>query len=320
MPGALQSSAAALSPVAGLGPLPATGITHLAPDTAANMARWAPDVRAMLLQASFAPYLATTCDPSTRDVTVSYAGAALWTAARPSAATLAVQVGHVRNYIDQRGDRGAEVMAQLGDFSAFFGIILGLSGARNAKTYELLAHVLMLSGAATMLPKHMLAIRRPDEIDTRVMPLVATPCHGAYPSGHATQAFAMATVLAALIRSVPGHFPDMDKRIDLLYRQAHRIAVNRTVAGVHYPMDSKAGALLGLQLGRVMTGLMAGGATGPALILNPNTEADRDFTFADIAPHLIPAAGGTTLAAHNLFGWIWAQARAEFALTTTPGV
>ena len=279
------------------------------------MARWAPDVRAYLLDSQFAPRLAWTCDEATGQVALSWNGTPLWSTDRPTAATLASQSAHVRNYVDQRGDRGAEVLSQLGLFSAHFGVILGLTGPRNLKTYEIMAHVLTLAGAATMLPKHMLACRRPDEVDTRIMPMIATPGHGSYPSGHATQAFAMATVLSALIRAEPAHFPDMDKRIDLLYRQAHRIAVNRTVAGVHYPMDSKAGAALGIQLGRVMTGLMAGGTgPGPAIALTPNAEADRDFTFADASALLAPAAGQTVLPANGLFGWIWTQARAEFAI------
>ncbi len=168
-----------------------------------------------------------------------------------------------------------------------------------------------------MLPKHKLAIRRPDEIDTRILPLIPTPGHGAFPSGHATQAFAMATVLAALVRAVPStHFPDADKRITLLFRQAHRIAVNRTVAGVHFPMDSAAGARLGLQIGRVLVGLMSGAmAPAPQVAFDPNLDKSRDFLFADLAADLPPARVTSPLTKDPLFAWLWDQARAEFALS-----
>ena len=278
------------------------------------MARWDPDIRALLLQNQFATHLTFACDAAGR-ATVSWDGAAIWSADRPTNDTLAVQSGLVRNYVDQRGDRGAEILSQLGLFGAYFGIILGLSATRNLKTYELLAHVQSLAGYAVMLPKHMLACRRPDELDTRIMPLVPTPGHSAFPSGHATQAFTMATVLAALVRSVPGHFPDMDKRIDLLFRQAHRIAANRTVAGVHFPMDSTAGARLGLQIGRALVGLMSA-AMAPAapVSFNPNADPTRDFLFPDFAAVLPPASGGGTMTRDALFGWSWDQARAEFAI------
>ena len=165
-----------------------------------------------------------------------------------------------------------------------------------------------------MLPKHMLACRRPDELDVRIAPLVATPGHSAYPSAHATQAFAMADVLAALARSVPGHYPDLEKRVDLMFRQAHRIAANRTVAGVHFPMDSIAGARLGIQIGRGMVGLMTGTMAPTAVAaLDPNADPTKDFLFADLVPDLPPATGGGTAQRDPLFGWIWDQARAEFA-------
>ena len=299
-------------------------VNNLAPNAAANMSRWAPDIRALLLQNQFAPHLAFACTTAGR-VTVSWKNAAIWSADRPGNATLATQAGLVRNYVDQRADRSAEILSQLGLFGEYFGIILGLSQARNLKTYELLAHVQSLAGYAVMLPKHMMACRRPDEIDLRINPLVPTPGHSAFPSGHATQAFAIATVLAALVRAVPLHFPDRDNRIDLLYRQAHRIAANRTVAGVHFPMDSTAGAKLGMQIGRVLVGLMSGSMTpAPEVSYDPNAEATKDFLFDDLKNDLPPVPVAGAMDEDQLFAWSWKQAIAEFAVapatSPAPGV
>jgi len=43
--------------------------------------------------------------------------------------------------------------------------------------------------------------------------------------------------------------------VPLPYRIAHRIAVNRTIAGVHYPVDSAAGAMLGRAIGEAILAL-----------------------------------------------------------------
>jgi hypothetical protein len=71
-------------------------------------------------------------------------------------------------------------------------------------------------------------------------PLVATPGHDSWPSGHSTESFAVARVLATLC-------PDAGPQ---LRAHAARIAQNREVAGVHFPTDSAAGAVLGDTLAR----------------------------------------------------------------------
>ena len=174
-----------------------------------------------------------------------------------------------------------------------------------------------------MMPKHLFACRRPDEVDTRILPLIPTPGHGAYPSAHAAQAFAMAEVMTALIRATPGFYPDTETRVDLMFRQAHRIAVNRTVAGVHFPMDSAVGALLGLQIGRGLVGLMTGKTTQRATVgFDPNAAPAADFrydTFAKSDVDLAPKPG-TATPADPLFGWLWAAALAEFGGLSAGGV
>jgi hypothetical protein len=91
----------------------------------------------------------------------------------------------------------------------------------------------------------------------QIQPIIQTPTHGAFPSGHATEAHIVATVLTHLLaaadhpkdpafarRSVEAAIAQTQH-----YRLAARIAINRTVAGVHYPVDSAAGAVLGITLG-----------------------------------------------------------------------
>lgn len=64
------------------------------------------------------------------------------------------------------------------------------------------------------------------------------PAHPAYPSGHSTQAHALAFFYARL-------FPQLT---DALMAAAADIAWNREIAGLHYPSDSLAGKLLASQL------------------------------------------------------------------------
>lgn len=64
------------------------------------------------------------------------------------------------------------------------------------------------------------------------------PAHAAYPSGHSSQAHALAYFYARL-------FPSLT---DLLMEAADEIARNREVAGLHYPSDTLAGKLLAGQV------------------------------------------------------------------------
>ena len=312
----LQSSTEAIIHAAGVDPVPVAGFANLTRGAAANMKRWSPDIRALILQSTFLHQLGWATDDAVSFVSITWGGTPVCTVKPPENATLALQCDLVRCYADQRADRANEILSQLGAFSPYFAIILGLTEGRNPRTFELLDAVQTIAGLVTMMPKHLFACRRPAEFDTRILPLIATPSHGSFPSSHATQAFAMASVLAALVGAHPDHFGDVGKRIDLTYRQAHRIAVNRTVAGVHFPIDSWAGARLGVQIGRILGAMMGSGGTVHGTdTYDPNTAPGTDFLFADLAAVLVPAGGPAVPVAQDpLMNWLWSQARDEFAL------
>lgn len=79
-------------------------------------------------------------------------------------------------------------------------------------------------------------LRRPiPDIDALFPPgSAAYPGHPSYPSGHATQAHALAWVLGDLVPASAQALTDMSQRV----------AENREIAGLHYPSDSAAGRLL----------------------------------------------------------------------------
>lgn len=78
---------------------------------------------------------------------------------------------------------------------------------------------------------------RPHTLEPDISPAIEVPGHPAYPSGHSTQAHFVAYFLSEL---APERREEFEKR-------AMEIAVNREVAGLHYPSDTLAGKLIARQ-------------------------------------------------------------------------
>jgi membrane-associated phospholipid phosphatase len=182
---------------------------------------------------------------------------------RPSEAKFIKQLDLVNQYADLRSDRSAEILAQLNAPTAFFSSIVALDISRFPRTLELLNATLRLAYSVVIQIKHGLACRRPQEYSPQIQPMIPVPQHGAFPSGHATEAFIAAYVFWALLHAINARassttppppsgatqYAHMSWGTQFM-RLASRIAINRTVAGVHFPADSAAGAFLGLTLGQ----------------------------------------------------------------------
>jgi hypothetical protein len=167
---------------------------------------------------------------------------------RPKFETFEAQMELVSSYAMLRRDRAAEIVAQLPPPFAFFASIGFMDGSRTPHTLELLATAGHFSTIITMFFKYALSAKRPIELSPQVQPMIATPTHGALPSGHATEAFLMARLLLKIQKASGAEQYKDPAWAEMLMRQASRVAINRTVAGVHYPADSAAGAILGLTL------------------------------------------------------------------------
>jgi undecaprenyl-diphosphatase len=90
--------------------------------------------------------------------------------------------------------------------------------------------------------------RRPPLVYEEPKPLVHVPHSGSFPSGHATAAFACATVIAWRVPRLA--FP--------AFVLAGAIAWSRVYVGVHWPLDVFGGAALGILIATAL--LMLAGA------------------------------------------------------------
>ncbi|WP_234854448.1 phosphatase PAP2 family protein [Paracoccus everestensis] len=198
---------------------------------------------------------------------------------RPDVADFANAAPLVVNYAELRSDRMAEILAQQQYLIPFLASILPLDPVRNPALAEMLELGLALVTPVVMRVKLALGCPRPNQFSDRIQPMIPEPAHPTLPSGHATQMFTLATMLSLL--DDPAAKVVSDSQI---YRLACRIAINRTVAGVHFPIDSAAGAVLGIQLGRYLMARGSNGQLGSATFdggaFNGGAGTPRDFHYA----------------------------------------
>ncbi|UWU25103.1 phosphatase PAP2 family protein (plasmid) [Rhizobium sp. CB3171] len=247
---------------------------------------------------------------------------------RPTEQVFRGQLELVANYADLRADRVTEILAQRDGPAAFLASIAYIAPDRARWTLELLGAVFRLAQFVEFRMKHALACRRPIEYSPQIQPMILTPEHGSLPSGHSTESFAMAIVLVRLLRASSNPVYEQDIYAVQLLRQAARVAVNRQVAGVHFPVDSAAGALLGLTLGEYFCRRFSGAANFYAWSFNGEAypgDADFDWTgWYDVrqqrqtAPDTrSPCAaelGRYKLgAASSILDWLWEKALAEWS-------
>ena len=273
---------------------------------------------------------------------VKAAGSAIISLIPPGPKKLAEQMVELRTAMDLRADRLPEILAQQGDMLSFFGAMQALNHDRRRRTMLLLSVIYGAVVSQEMRIKHFCSVTRPMDLSAQLQPIIQTPGHSAYPSGHATEAFAFATVLAALRLSgspaarehglIPTLLGKLTPTIEaaaaadpdlLLFRLAARIADNRTVAGVHYPVDSAHGAVLGLSTALVLIAHCLGGGPEnnvPTWSVNGD-KWSGDFTLRKWVDELGDADGsgwrGADSALPKVADWhllprLWTLAAAEW--------
>jgi membrane-associated phospholipid phosphatase len=187
------------------------------------------------------------------------------------------QVDKVLRAAVEREDRLPEILSQADDFWPFFESIVGVNLRNAPRLSELLAVAQGLAFHLVMALKHGVAARRPVQCSSLVMPVIATPGHGSLPSGHATTSAMQAELLKALLYPGGGSFAK--HQATQLDRLVRRIAFNRVVAGVHFPLDSLVGYALGTQLARLLLGMarVHDKRVGKSTDKSTNTSAEKAF-------------------------------------------
>lgn len=180
------------------------------------------------------------------------------------------QIKDLRTQKWNRDDRLAEIDLQQTDLHSFLGLAVAIAADTHPWLMVLLDAVQEMAFRVATEMKDICRMPRPHMLAHDLAPPIRTPSHSAYPSGHATEAFAAAAVLGALY---PQSFM-------LLRQMACRIALNRGYAGVHYPVDHHAGALVGDLVGRHIVKHMFG-----VDVVKPGVPAS--FNFAATAPSAV---------------------------------
>jgi hypothetical protein len=241
------------------------------------------------------------------------AAAALVKVVRPSYDHFKGQMQVVFSRARQREARTSEILSQMNLPYAFWATIYHLNRNLTPRTIDLLSVLLPLVSTITQRFKHILACPRPIEYSRMVQPMIPTPGHAAFPSAHSVEAYFVAHILARLRGGVESH---PNSRLQQAFKLARRIADNRVVAGVHFPVDNAAGYVVASSLADFVHARAMGGA-GP--LVSRRTYEDYGLTpMSDFDPakkllweHNKPVVDGPTIARSDLLNWLWLQAVEE---------
>jgi hypothetical protein len=194
--------------------------------------------------------------------------------------------------------------------------------------------ILGFTAICSMRFKHAFSCPRPVAYSPNLQPIVPTPEHGSLPSGHSGEAYAVAQIIPALMRdailletkpdkvTLEANADEVGKQ---LRSQALRIAENRVVAGVHFPVDSVAGRILGQCVGTYLVALCGNDYGGKGrkflsdeldtdLKSNPNFVVTDEQTTADLGDKLgcISKSKGTVSTRNEILGVLWDRAVKEW--------
>jgi membrane-associated phospholipid phosphatase len=158
-----------------------------------------------------------------------------------------------------RPDRALEILDQATGQGAlhYWTGMLHIDQSKDRSSFLLMLVARKIGEYVAMGLKNHYLMRRPAQVYPLIMPLIDGPDTPSFPSSHSLQAHLITGVLKlALTPSVPPPSvfpppgpppPPCATTADALDVLADRVAYNREVAGVHYPMDTLAGYFSAIQ-------------------------------------------------------------------------
>jgi acid phosphatase (class A) len=133
--------------------------------------------------------------------------------------------------MDDRATRKDEVVDQDVRLVGWFAQALMLSPSAHPNTIKIIEMADHVGLMVAVFYKLKFNRGRPQQVCPALFPMIASPWHASYPSGHSLEGHLMALSLAEIM-------PDARSALMAL---AARIGRNREVAGVHFKSDTTAG-------------------------------------------------------------------------------
>jgi hypothetical protein len=145
------------------------------------------------------------------------------------------QLRRVIEVSDEREERFLEIIDQeSGDgVIKYWLAMLMVDAGHDPATCQLIRVARRVGEVVAMCLKEEYHEARPSQVCPVIVPVLGPPVHPSFPAGHATQNHLIACCLKEANR--PANQPEM------LDKLARRIAQNRVIAGLHYPLDNEAG-------------------------------------------------------------------------------
>ncbi len=226
-------------------------------DNPKRLDQWSIDIRFENYMAELLAPVRIQADATNRSVSVSHVAMAGTTATvhpiylvqRPPRIVFeGKQLQLVHDATVLRSERLQEIITQIGLPMQYWAAILDLNPTTTPKTLEFLNLALAFASYVNQPTKHYLACPRPAAYSPGIQPVINPRRFGAFPCGHAAEAFLIARLLQRLSWQDIATTDPSPKETPLetqLQRLASRISDNRVVAGVHSHIDNSAGRMVG---------------------------------------------------------------------------